>query len=282
MNVITKITEWDNKLFKFGIAAFALFFITGVAIIDFNTGYKTAVSLLYLVPIILTAWFSWRPTAFLIAGLSGVSDSVVNIIMRKPYADINTLNSLTQFVFFGVFTYVLLELKKSQGILRKLSRTDSLTGLVNSGYFFEIGNGEIQRTLRYKHPFSVVYIDVDNFKTVNDTIGHSAGDALLRKIAENVRSTIRSTDTMARMGGDEFAILMPETNDKAAGSAIGRIQNSLLSINMPKGAQVTFSMGVFTGNECHSSFNEVIKAADKLMYAAKHSGKNKVSYGVVQ
>jgi len=275
-----KILNRDNRSFRLGIAILSLIFISGVAITDFVTGYKTAVSLLYMVTIALAVFFSWGYVAILIAFLSGVSDTIFDYAWHHTFRDINTLNSVTQATFFLTFAFVLLALKKSQARLKLLSRTDPITELVNSRYFFEIGNAEIQRSLRYKHPFTVVYIDVDNFKTVNDTFGHSAGDALLREIVKRVKSTIRNTDTMARLGGDEFAILLPETSGAGIKVAVGRIQNSLLGMKMSNGMPVTFSIGVITNNCRPCSFDGIIKAADSLMYEAKRSGKNTVKSGI--
>jgi len=275
-----KTQDKDNRLLKLGVALFSLILISGVATIDFITEYKTAVSLLYLVPIVLVTFFSWDYITIPIAVLSGVSDTIFDYACHRTFTDINTLNSITQAVFFLVFAYVLLALKRSQARLKILSKTDPLTELANGRCFFETVNSEIQRALRYKHPFTIVYLDVDNFKNINDALGHSAGDALLRDIARKVKGTVRTTDTMARLGGDEFAILLPETGSDNFNGALGRIQNILSQIKSLNGAQVTFSIGVITNNCRPCTFDEVIMAADGLMYEAKHSGKNAVKTGV--
>jgi len=269
-------------LLKLGAAMLSLAAVWGMAVVDFVTGYDTAVSLLYIVPIVLAAWFSWRYVTLLAAILSGVSDVVMNFASYKSYTTLNAFNSDIQIAFFVIFAYAVLELKESQHRLKALSMTDPLTKLVNSRRFFEIGNAEVQRTLRYKRPFSLVYIDIDNFKAVNDTLGHSAGDALLCEISGKVKGTTRRTDTMARLGGDEFALMLPETGADAARAAVGRVQESLIGIRMSNGASVTFSMGVITNTGRPCTFDEIVSASDALMYEAKHSGKNIARYDVFE
>jgi len=266
---------------KLAVAALSLVFIAYVALADYLTKYQTAVSLLYIVPIVASAWASWEFVVILIAGLSGISDSAVTCLYTRTDTPINILNSAIQTVFFVIFAACLIALKRSQGRLKMLSRTDPLTELLNSRYFFETGNLEIQRAFRYKHPFSIVYMDIDNFKVVNDTLGHSAGNVLLRDIAKNVKSAIRKTDTMARLGGDEFALLLPETSGDAAKAAVDRIQASLSGIKMSNNMPVTFSIGVVTDIAHPSTFDELIKAADALMYEAKRAGKNTARYALM-
>ncbi|MBN1526221.1 MAG: GGDEF domain-containing protein [Candidatus Omnitrophica bacterium] len=279
MDISAKIPEWGKFLLKLAVALLALAFISGVATADFATKYETAVSLLYLVAIVGAAWFSWRYAAFLIALLSGISDVVITYIINNASTAINILNAGIQSVFFLVFVFVLLALKDSQERLKKMARTDPLTDVVNSKYFLDIGNTEIQRSLRYKHPLSVAYMDVDNFKAVNDTLGHSAGNALLREISEKIRNAIRKTDTVARLGGDEFAVLFPETDRDSVRAAVGRIQKSLADTKAPEVGPITFSIGVVTDDGKSCAFDEMIKAADSLMYAAKHGGKNTIREG---
>jgi len=270
---------WAKMSLKLCVAALSLIFIAAVAIADFATKYETAVSLLYMVAIVSAAVFSWRYVAVLAAFLSGMSDAII-CALSGSCSFMNKLNAGIQSVFFLVFVFVLLALKDSQERLRNMARTDPLTEVVNSKYFLDIGNTEIQRSLRYKHPLSVAYMDIDDFKTVNDTLGHSAGNALLREISEKVKKAIRKTDTIARLGGDEFAVLFPETDRDSARAAVGRIQKSLSDTKAPDVGPVTFSIGVITDNGESCTFDEMIKAADRLMYAAKHEGKNTVREGM--
>ena len=273
--------NWKRVLFRLAVAAFAGLCVALVAYVDFITNYETAISLLYLVPLYLAAWFSWGPVAVLIGMLGGLSDSIITSVVHQSCQAVNVLNSAIQSVFFVVFVYILIALKKAQGRLVQSSRTDPLTGLANSRLFFETGTVEIQRALRYHHPFSLVYMDMDNFKSVNDTLGHEAGDAFLRRIAQTIQATTRKTDTVARIGGDEFAILLPEADAHAAKVMVERVQATLTQIRMPAGKQATFSIGVVTHDGSKSAdFVDMVKAADALMYEAKHDGKDTYRMGM--
>ena len=139
---------------------------------------------------------------------------------------------------------------------------------------------EINRARRYDHPFTVVSIDLDNFKTVNDCFGHSTGDILLRLVARTIQQNIRVTDTVARLGGDEFAILLPETGRNVAEAILRKVQNINLDIMRRHGWPVTFSIGVATFTSPPSAVDETLRISDQLMYSAKNSGKNSIQYEV--
>jgi diguanylate cyclase (GGDEF)-like protein len=123
-------------------------------------------------------------------------------------------------------------------------------------------------------------MDIDNFKFVNDSFGHSAGDSLLRLVAETIRNNIRESDVIARLGGDEFAILMPETGYESARKIITRVQQRLLDVMQKKGWAVTFSQGVITFTIPPNSIDEMVKNADELMYTVKNEGKNSTRYEI--
>ena len=156
-----------------------------------------------------------------------------------------------------------------------MSRKDFLTGVANSRSFYEIATKEIERTARFIHPLSLAYIDIDNFKQVNDTLGHSAGDKLLHSVADKIKENIRTIDAVSRLGGDEFAILMPETNAENAMSALNKLQHYLMDMVQENNWPVTFSIGVVTCSES-CKLDELIKEADNLMYKVKVSGKTEL------
>ena len=161
---------------------------------------------------------------------------------------------------------------------KRLSRFDFLTGIPNRRTFYETVEAEAKRARRYRRAMTLAYVDVDNFKYVNDIFGHSVGDELLKLIGSGIRSSVRSTDTAARLGGDEFGVLLPETDSHGASVAIAkitsRIQDEVRQQNWP----VTFSVGVvtFTPDAAPESVEEMIKRADELMYQVKHKGKGAV------
>lgn len=272
--------NWKEVTVKAGAAAVSVIIVAAVAAADYLTAYKTAVSLLYLVPLCLAAWFSWGIVAVAAALAAGLSDSILAAVTQRQWLALAELNSAIQSATFVALTAVLIALRRAHWKLERFSRTDPLTALANSRYFAEIGAAEVDRVVRYKHPLSLIFMDMDNFKAVNDTLGHTTGDAFLREIARTVRATIRKTDTMARLGGDEFAILMPETGAEGVRLAVLRIQKSVWEIRMPDGRRPTFSIGIITNTGRPGPFDDMISAADALMYEAKRAGKNTLRTGV--
>lgn len=162
---------------------------------------------------------------------------------------------------------------------QKKADTDSLTGLKNRRSFFEMGAREIERAIRFEHPLSALMIDLDHFKDVNDTYGHPIGDKLLVELAEVFRTKLRNVDLVARYGGDEFIILLPENNLKAAMEVGGRLRQNLEKAHVITGqgkASVTASIGVAALTEGMTTLSALIEAADRALYNAKKFGKNRV------
>ena len=172
------------------------------------------------------------------------------------------------------------EQKNVQGKLQQLAITDPLTGLFNRRHFFELASHEFKRSRRYGHPQSIVIFDVDHFKTINDTHGHAAGDDVLQNLAQKCGEQLRSFDVMARYGGDEFILMLPETeNDKACQTA-ERLRQVIESSQVATGSgplQVTISFGIATLQEGDDiSLDELIDRADTALYSAKNSGRNQI------
>lgn len=155
-----------------------------------------------------------------------------------------------------------------------LAMTDSLTGASNLRHFKELVSNEIERCGRHGRVFSLAYFDIDNFKLLNDSSGHAAGDQLLRRIVEIAKGRLRKTDVIARIGGDEFAVLLPETDTAGLGSPVTDL---LVEINQEMDKNewpVTLSCGVVTYRTPPKSADDAIEAADHLMYQVKAGGKN--------
>jgi diguanylate cyclase (GGDEF)-like protein len=164
--------------------------------------------------------------------------------------------------------------------VQKLARTDALTSVYNRTGFFEMGRREVERARRFKHPLSVIMLDVDLFKDINDTFGHENGDQVLRVIAERISASIREIDIFGRYGGDEFIILLPESDLQNASTVAERLRNCIESTPIQVGKDqipVTISLGVAMATEKTSSLAELIDQADAAMYQAKQSGRNRVA-----
>jgi two-component system cell cycle response regulator len=159
--------------------------------------------------------------------------------------------------------------------------TDPLTGLYNRAYFHEALGVEFRRAQRYKHPMTLVLLDLDHFKQVNDTLGHSAGDEALRETSKRLRQTARSTDVVARHGGEEFAMILPETDLEQGLIAAERFRAAVdgVTVHGAKGGsrKLTISAGVGCFPVHANSINELMELTDAALYTAKRSGRNRVS-----
>jgi diguanylate cyclase (GGDEF)-like protein len=159
-----------------------------------------------------------------------------------------------------------------------LSFKDEVTDLYNRRFFFIRLEEEISRFHRFGHPLSVVLLDLDDFKAVNDELGHTAGDDTLREVAQLMVKQSRSDTIMARHGGDEFAILLVETSKSGASCYAERIRQALADCRFSHSRQITDSFGIASLPEDSLASSEaLIRAADEALYAAKRDGKNSVA-----
>jgi diguanylate cyclase (GGDEF)-like protein len=263
------------------VAGLALVALLGY--LDYVTGQEVSLALFYLVPVGLVTWFTRARFGIAISIASALTSMYALIAAGLHYR-----LTATYFWNFGgvlgtyVFVTLLLSaLKNSLRHERELSRTDHLTGAVNGRLFFDLVQREIERLRRYKHPFTIVYLDLDNFKGINDLFGHTTGDRVLRTVAGTARGHLRRTDVVARLGGDEFALLLPETAQHNAEVVVAKVQRSLLAEMEKNRWAVTFSIGALMCIEApRGTVDDVVKAADELMYAVKNDGKNAIRYAV--
>lgn len=160
---------------------------------------------------------------------------------------------------------------------RRDSQIDALTGVFSRRVFEDQLEQECQRSIRYGHPFAVAIVDVDRFKAVNDALGHAAGDQMLRMVADTMRQGIRTTDVLARYGGDEFVLLMPETMGASAIAVVERLRTLTGSALIEDDNPVTISCGVavWSGDKADTSA-DVLRRADAALYEAKRTGRNRV------
>lgn len=163
-----------------------------------------------------------------------------------------------------------------------LARTDGLTGLYNYRYFFELATREFKTAMRYRRPLSVLMFDADDFKNVNDTLGHSAGDRILTSIAQATAAQMRSVDILARYGGDEFVILLPQTNAKQAYPIAERIRSNVASMSIStENGSFSVSLSIGIAEICYvppdESVEHIVQRADKALYTAKQAGRNRIA-----
>ncbi|WP_318556498.1 diguanylate cyclase domain-containing protein [Geobacter anodireducens] len=254
-----------------------------VGVIDYLTGPNFSLSIFYLIPVLLVSWYAGRVPGIAISFACALTWLIAGLLEKtyREYPVVLYWNDLMELAFFLTVTILITALKSSLQREMVLAKTDYLTKLPNRRCFFEFSERELGRSLRYHHPLTIIYLDIDNFKTVNDTMGHSAGNDLLCLVAETLSRIIRSTDMVARLGGDEFALLLPESDPESARNAIHKVMNSLTEALNDKWP-VTFSVGMVTYMLPPASVDEMVKKADNVMYAVKLAGKGAVRHEVVE
>ncbi|HEX8179758.1 MAG TPA: diguanylate cyclase [Pyrinomonadaceae bacterium] len=249
-------------------------------LINFLAGPDLSFTLFYLLTVSLVAWLVGRRAGVAMACVCALSNLTTELMFAHtttrpwlPFA--NAVTSLGAFLFVAYFVSAQ---RRSLEHERELARTDDLTGLLNRRSFMEAANREITRARRFRHPFTVAYMDVDNFKEVNDHYGHSTGDAVLRTVGETIQQSLRAVDVIARLGGDEYVILMPETDDAAAEAVVARVRQNVNKVVERGRWPISFSIGVVTWTTPPRTVDFMLKRADDAMYAVKNEGKNRVAH----
>ena len=277
------LANYIRKQPRIVIAALGLLLVGGAAILDHVTGEDLSFLCFYLIPVSFFIWFTTRRLGVLISLLCSLVWFSENITDKAHlfHSHISYLNMSVEVVFFFLATLLICVLKDAMGINKELSRQDALTGAINRNAFYKLASREIARLERYKHPFTVAYMDIDNFKVVNYRFGHNTGDQLLCSVADTVRKNLRKLDIISRFGGDEFTILLPETGPEAAQAVLSRIRNVLLNMMESNKWPVTFTFGTVTFLKAPSSVEEMMKKVGGLMYAGKDSGMNTIEQEIV-
>ncbi len=259
-----------------------LVLILGLGLCDHYTGYELSFSLFYLLPISLLVWFAGKRLGITAAAVSALVWLAADISSGQEYSQpvIYLWNTAMRFGFFIITTLLLCKLKASLEYEKTLSRMDRLTGAVSADFFYDLLQTEIDLARRYARPFTVAYLDLDNFKSVNDQLGHPVGDVVLRTVATQAKAQLRKTDIVARLGGDEFALVLRESDFAAAQPVLVKVQQRLLDEMKAGGWAVTFSIGALTFTTPPDSANQLIKMVDDLMYIVKNNGKNAIRHAV--
>ena len=243
-----------------------------VASIDYATGVEISVSAFYPIPAVLMAWFAGRRAAVAMAGLAAVTQLALRIA-DEPGLSIRPVsfwNALMEFAVYAGLALALGALRDAHARESLLARRDPLTGAANRRAFFERAELEFQRARRLGGaPLSVAYLDLDDFKAVNDRFGHEAGDAVLKLVVETIQDRIRSTDLLARLGGDEFAVLMAGADESQTAVVLEDLRRQLRERLARLPGSVGLSIGSVSLRSHFGSFDEVMAEVDRLMYEAK-------------
>jgi diguanylate cyclase (GGDEF)-like protein len=234
--------------------------------IDLLISPQISVGIFYLFPVFRVAWKGNRKSAVAMCLLCSALWMIADFNSNRIYSS----------AIIGYWNAIV---REERDALLLVGRTDSLTKLPNRLAFLEIAGRHSRLALRHKSALTVAYIDLDNFKLVNDTQGHGAGDELLRQVGQTLQHCVRTSDLVARLGGDEFAILLPDTQLPGAQIVVEKVRTTLMKGMKQNHWPVTFSIGCISFSR-GATVDDMIRRADALMYEVKHGGKNTVNFAM--
>lgn len=249
-------------------AGAALALVGAIGIADYVTGFELALSLFYLFPVLLVTHVLGRTAGFALAGLVACVWTLAQWSGGFPANNLQIAwNLLMRFGVLAIATHLLLALETEM----RQARYDFLTNLINRRHFTRLLEAEQNRSCRNSTPFSVLYLDIDHFKTLNDTLGHIVGDEALQIVAETLRAQSRRMDVPARIGGDEFVVLLPDTSEADCRMIAERIDKVLTSKIGQRCWPIGISIGITTVCGFEQTAEEILHAADQAMYRVKRA-----------
>jgi diguanylate cyclase (GGDEF)-like protein len=258
-----------------------LLLLVGTGVI-FASSSLLECSVFFIIPVAYFTWFIHRKAGITASVVSAAFTLWANTAspLHTGHPAVAYWNALIWLGFFISVTLIVAALKSLHDRERKLSRVDSLTGIENRLAFYEFATAERNRAGRHNQPITLAYLDLDGFKEINDMLGHQTGDKVLVSVARTMQMSVRETDMVARMGGDEYALILPETNKAAAKIVLEKVLVRLERAMRQKGWRITFSMGAVTFLAQPVSVQEMIAGADQVMFSVKNSGKNRLQQEV--
>ena len=281
--LLPRLVSWLDDQPRTQLFASSGVMVAALAALSSAIGSELALVVFYLAPISIAAYFVGRSQGRFIAVLSAVAWTAMEQALVPGDTPIPVVigAAFNRAVLFLVVAELLAALREAFEQERALARTDELTGLANSRAFAERAEQELLRARRYGRALSLLYIDLDGFKAINDKMGHAAGDVVLQRTAAALRESLRRTDIIARLGGDEFVVLLPETGTESADIVIGKVQDTLGRALQGLGSGTTASIGAVTADVAPTTIQVLVDRADKLTYQSKGKGKNQVTHDTV-
>ena len=249
----------------------------GVYALTVRTPPELRLGILYVVPVLLVARQDGIGWGVVFALATALLRFVVALEQLPPDTSLTyrVLNEVAYLAVVGLGITGLSQLRRTQQQLELLATQDSLTNVLNARAFAAELAQELGRNRRYGRPLALIYLDLDDFKKVNDAHGHATGDAVLRLVADAMRSAVRRADLVGRLGGDEFGVLMPETDGAVAHAAASRLVTGIRTVFRGT-PSVTASIGVVAVAGTEAGSDELLRKADQAMYEAKRAGKDRV------
>lgn len=268
--------DWFESLPGPLVLAAALFLMVGVAWGDFITGPDISFRLFYLLPVFLVTWRLGRLPGMLIATLNAVDWILIReeSFNTSGHPALPVWNMTIEIGFFFVVVLLIDTIRRGWRNAERIAQVDHLTGAANRRHFRARLDAVVADCRNNRHAFSLVYMDLDNFKAVNDSYGHTAGDHVLRCTVAEIQAELRLQDMVARLGGDEFAVLLPNTDFDGTRPVVERIHARLRAVFSHSAWPVSVSIGAVAFEAIPGSSDHIIHLVDSLMYTVKMGGKD--------
>ncbi len=275
-------TNKGERFFWFFVA---LALVAAVGLVGYTSnmypdGKDISLEIFYFIPVALVSWATGRAWGMVMAAIAAAVCFSIDIANGTTYhhASAYSWNIAARFGIFLSMGLLVSFLREKMEREEALTHSDALTGAVNRAFLFRLMQMEVVRLARYKRPFTVIYIDLDNFRAVNERLGSEAADQVLIRVVKCIQSHLRATDTVSRVEGDEFAILLPETGREASEVVTSKIHRVLTDAMHEQSWPVSFSMGALSCVRPPKSVDDIFLRADLLMQEVKQGGKNRVQH----
>lgn len=261
----------------------AFVLLLGIGYLDYLTETDMTFYLFYLIPVGLAAWHGGKRPGSILGVMAALVYLLADHVLQPDFYHLITAvwNSAMLCAFLLVIVILLSSLKRLQLSEQDLARNDAVTTAINSRYFYEMLQIEIDRAKRYQRHFTIILINLDDFKKINEGFGRKEGDSALWHSVVTIAGVLRKTDTLGRLGGDEFCCLLPETGYNAAEAVIERLRRAFKKEMKSHEWGLTCSMGAVTFALPPENLDGAIKMADSLMCGVKRAGKNGVVHKVL-
>ena len=261
----------------------SLLFSLVIVTVAFITSRFVYLEPFLVLPIVLASWYGSNRAGMFLALISSVVLAVSREWLNASNFSLESViyDGVSHLIAYSVLAILITNFRSVHRAEVLAADTDNLTGLHNPRSFYVELTNELLRSKRFKRIFSLAYIDVDNFKNINDSLGHSIGDELLVEVAKCLKSSLRATDTVSRLGGDEFVCLLPETGDTSVKNLFSKVKKLLSERMLSHSWPVSFSVGVVTFETLPADAKQAISIADDLMYSVKSIDKNNIVYKVL-
>jgi diguanylate cyclase (GGDEF)-like protein len=276
LQILRFIARMDKKLLSVLIIGLVFLIFWG----DYLVGPLAPFTHFYIVPIMIAGLFLDKTSAIMVTILATIVGTPFLQQAEANYTPFQLwFNLFSDGTIFSTILILAIYLKNVLKELKTQANYDFLTNACSMRFFKEVSDVELANAFREKHPTVIVFIDLDNFKQVNDEFGHQIGDNLLVEVASSIKASLREGDLLGRMGGDEFAVLFQNKTKDQADALISRIKVNLMSAIAHFNTNVTFSFGVVVYSaDKKTSIDSLLTLADSAMYSVKHSTKNAIKF----